>query len=46
MVAEPMEVQLPKYFERRTGINIVQNTHLGFDIYESEKPVKSIQSQM
>lgn len=39
IVAEPMEVKLPDYFIVPGKMNIVQNSNMGFDFYQSMKPV-------
>jgi len=45
VVEEPMNVSLPDYFIRNSRVNIVQNNNLGFDMYVSQKPVKSVSSK-
>ena len=47
IVEEPLPMNLPPYFVRgMSTTNIVQNASQGFDVYTSEKPVKSKSSTM
>ena len=40
-----MRVNLPDYFQQTNRVNVVQNTNLGFDMYQSMRPVKSKDSK-
>jgi len=35
IVEQPMKVNLPDYFIKSKKTNVVQNTNLGFDMYQS-----------
>ena len=45
IVEQPMKVNLPDYFVKSNRTNVVQNTNLGFDMYQSQRPVKSKDSE-